>query len=80
MEKIDYNKMYYHNVYKSIIANKKCFCDCCKLEFAAWNIYKHKKSQKHIFNSMNKEEQKKYLEEKSKSKINKKIEFLKKLL
>lgn len=76
----NYNKLYYHNVYKSIIANKKSYCDCCKLEFASWNIYKHKKTKKHLFNLMNQEQQEKYLEEKLKSKINKKIEYLKKLL
>lgn len=72
----DYNKNYYHNKYKSIISNKKSFCNCCQLEFAAWNIYKHKKSQKHILNSMSEEDKMIYLEEKSKNKIRQKIDKL----
>jgi hypothetical protein len=80
MEKVDYNRNYYHSKYKNIIANKKAYCDCCQLEFAAWNIYKHKKTQKHIFNSMNEDDKRNYLEDKSKLRINKKINTLQKLL
>jgi hypothetical protein len=80
MEKIEYHKNYYHSKYKNIIANKTSYCDCCQLEFAAWNIYKHNKTQKHIFNSMNEEDKQKYLGEKSKMKITKKIDKLQKLL
>ena len=74
---MEYNKNYYHNKYKQIISNKKSFCECCQLEYASWNIYKHRKSQKHLLNSMNEEGKQKYLEEKSKIKILKKIEKLK---
>ena len=80
MEQTNYNKNYYHNKYKQIISKKRSFCDCCQLEFAAWNIYKHTKTQKHILNSMNVEERKQYLEEKSKRKIRQKIDELKSLL
>ena len=80
MEKSDYNRNYYQNKYKNIISNKKCYCECCNLEFAAWNIYKHKKSKKHLINSMNEEDKMKYLEEKYYDKINKKIDTLQKLL
>lgn len=80
MEKIDYHKNYYHNKYKNIISNKKSFCDCCKLEFAAWNIYKHTKTKKHLLNSLNEEDKQKYLEEKEKLKILQKIEKLKKFI
>lgn len=80
MERIEYNKNYYHSKYKEIIKNKKCYCDCCQLEFAAWNIYKHNKTQKHFFNSMSEEDKLKYLEEKSKKKIMRKIEKLRNLM
>jgi len=83
MEKEEYRKNYnrnYYQKYKNIIANKRSYCDCCQLEFAAWNIYKHNKSKKHLFNSMSEEDKKKKLEEKTKEKINNKIEKLKALL
>ena len=80
MEKTDYNRNYYHNKYKDIIANKKSYCDCCQLEFASWNIYKHKKTKKHLFNLMNEEDKIKYLDQKAKLRINKKIDSLQKLL
>jgi hypothetical protein len=80
MEQSDYNKNYYHNKYKNIIANKRSYCECCDLEFAAWNIYKHKKTKKHLINSLNEEDKKKYLENIHKDKINKKISKLQKLL
>ena len=80
METTDYHKNYYHSKYKNIIANKKTFCDCCQLEFAAWNIYKHTKTRKHLINSMNEHDKQKYLEEKLKQKILQKIENLRKRL
>jgi hypothetical protein len=80
MDKLEYHKNYYHNTYKNIIANKKCFCECCQLEFASWNIYKHNKSKKHFFNSLNEEDKQYYLEEKKKDKIVKKIHRLEKLI
>jgi hypothetical protein len=78
--KLDYYKQYYHNKYKDIISTKKQFCQCCQLEFSSWNIYKHTKTKKHLLNSMNEEDKQNYLEEKSKTKILKKINKLQQLL
>lgn len=76
MDKLEYHKNYYHSRYKEIIKKKKSYCDCCNIEFASWNIYKHNKSQKHFFNTLNEYEKERYLEIKSKDKIIKKIKKL----
>ena len=80
MEQKDYHKKYYNNKYKEIISKKRSYCDCCQLEFASWNIYKHMKTRKHIMNSMNEEDKLRCLEEKSQKKILQKIEKLTQLL
>ena len=83
MEKEEYRKNYnrnYYQKYKNIIANKRSYCDCCQLEFAAWNIYKYNKINKYLLNLINEKNKKKKLEEKTKEKINNKIEKLKALL
>ena len=62
--KKQYHIDYYQNKYKEILKNKKLFCETCKKEVQSWNIYKHKISKKHILNSMDENEHKKYLAEK----------------
>jgi hypothetical protein len=62
--KKQYHIDYYQNKYKEVLKNKKLFCENCKKEVQSWNIYKHKISKKHILNSMDENEYKKYLAEK----------------
>lgn len=66
---LQYHKDYYHNYYKDIIKTKKCFCDVCNMEVSAWNMYKHKNSNKHKFNSLPEYEKMLILEKKNKDKI-----------
>jgi len=72
--KKQYHSDYYHKKYKEVLKNKKCFCEICQKEIQSWNIYKHKSSKKHILNSMDENEYKKYLGEK----INQKIFYIQK--
>ena len=72
--KKQYHSDYYQNKYKEVLKNKKCFCEICQKEVQSWNIYKHKSSKKHILNSMDENEYKKYLGEK----INQKILYIQK--
>lgn len=57
----NYNKIYYETKYKGIISQKTYYCECCQKMFKLWNAYKHKKSAKHIFNSLPDDEKQKVL-------------------
>jgi hypothetical protein len=77
MERIEYSKNYYETKYKTILQNKKKYCDCCKEFIVAWSIYKHDNSKKHLFNMLSEDDKQKYLQEKENQKIEKKINKLK---
>ena len=73
-KKLKYYKNYYHNKYKNIIKEKKEYCECCKLEFASWNLYKHRKSKKHQINSLSEEEKLNYVKQQQLNKFLAKVE------
>ena len=74
--KKQYHRDYYHNKYKSVISGKKEFCHCCSKEVSSWNLYKHKNSKKHKFNGLSEEEKNRYLEDRERLSIIKKINKL----
>lgn len=83
-KKKEYHHNYYVNHYKQIISTKKIFCECCKVEISAWNLYKHKNSKKHLYNSLSDEEKEKIIAAKQKItseeqyvQLKKKLELLK---
>lgn len=76
MERSEYNKNYYQNIYKDKLKNTCVYCDLCQKEYKSWNIYKHNKSKKHYLNSLSEEEREQYDKEKLDNKIKKMINKL----
>ena len=72
----EYNRNYYQNHYKNIIANKFVHCECCDKDIKAWNYSRHRNSKKYQFNILDESSKKEALEIKQKNKILKKIQKL----
>ena len=72
----EYNRNYYQNHYKNIIANKFVHCECCDQDIKAWNYSRHRNSKKYQFNILDESGKFQALEIKKKNKILKEIKKL----